>query len=188
VVGACLQLTTKAKFLILWNLIVLLPALSSFLYWLLLTIRVAFHSVSIQSLVYLLFVFSILLIASSIVAAVRLKMRILSDVGDSGLRPIKRVYKGTSHINWACYIVLYPITFGINFGQVSLLSIFLVVALIVALPLRSLISLRKRQYQQIKRYYHLGQWKCPRCKVSLAFQRQNRRWVCHRCGIRFLVR
>lgn len=181
-------MTTKAKFLILWNVAVLLPALGSFFYWLALTIRVAFQSLSAQSLVYLLFVFSILLIASSIVAAVRLKLRILSDVGDSDLALVKKVYKGASHINWASYFVLYPISFGIHYEHFLVMNIFFIVALILAVPLRALISVRKKQYEEIKRYYHFGSWVCPKCNVSLAFNPRERKWICYRCSLRFLPR
>ncbi|UCD92058.1 MAG: hypothetical protein JSV43_07470 [Methanobacteriota archaeon] len=181
-------MTGKAKLLILWNLIVLFPALGSFFYWLTLTFRVAFQQFTAQSLVYLLFVLSILLITATIVNAIRLKMSILSDVGDSGLTPIKRVYKGATHINWACYIVLYPLTLGINIGQIQMLNIFLIAALLLALPLQTLISARKKQYQRIKQYYQLGKWNCPNCNVSMAFHRQTRKWVCYRCGKKYSAR
>jgi len=173
-------LTAKAKLLIVYNTIVLLPALVYFLFWLALSI----YSVLASGFL-LTIVFSILILVSAIVSSVRLKLRILKETGDPNLKPIKRVYKSASRINLVGYIVFYPIMLSVSFGIPPAVSIFFVViAMILAIPLRVLISMRKRDYNRISRKMHLGEHKCKRCKVSLCLLPEYRMWVCYRCGAR----
>ncbi len=167
----------KARLQIIWNFVALLPALFYFIAWLTLSVRAFFVSFQI-----FIFVCSIFLLLSSIVSAISLKLLILRDVGDSNLRPIRDVYFGAFKVNIVSYIILYPTVFGLAAGHLSIGLVFMIVALIMAVPVRLYMSSLSSEYRSIKRRYVLGKWTCRRCKVSLSYIRRYRRWKCHRCG------
>jgi hypothetical protein len=167
----------KAKVQIIWNFFALLPALFYFLAWLSLSLQAFFISIQL-----FIFMGSTFLIISSIVSAIGLKLLILRDVGDSNLRPVRDVYYGAFKVNIVSYFILYPLMFGLSASQFSIGVIFLVVALIMAIPIRVYMSSLSKEYREIKRRYVLGKWTCRRCKVSLSYVRRYRRWKCHRCG------
>ncbi|MFQ5884625.1 MAG: hypothetical protein ACE5IO_05945, partial [Thermoplasmata archaeon] len=48
------------------------------------------------------------------------------------------------------------ITLGLCFGDLLTAGLFILVALIVAIPLRVLISMRRRQYERRRRAWGLG--------------------------------
>lgn len=170
-------MTLKAKFLLLWNTIVLLPAIIASLFWFAVSVYAIF-----ESLVVVIFTVCIFLVVSSIVDMVRLKLRMLKDIGDPDARAVRKIYKGASKINWAAYAILYPITLGMWFGKLTIVGLFLFIALFVAIPLRVKASNRAKEYDKRKRAWGLGRWSCPRCGVSLGFHRRKQRWMCLGCG------
>lgn len=167
----------KAKVQIVWNFIALLPALFYFFFWLTLSVQTFLTSIQI-----FIFIGSAFLIMSSIVSAISLKLLILRDVGDSNLRPVREIYFGAFKVNIVSYFILYPLLIGASTGQLSIGAIFLIVALIMAIPIRIYMSGLSRDYRIVKRRYVLGKHLCRRCKVSLSYIRRYRRWKCHRCG------
>jgi hypothetical protein len=166
----------KANLLILWNLIALLPATFYFISWLILSIRALFATLGM-----FLFIGSVFLIVSSILSSIILKLRILREVGDSGLFAVKATYSGATRVNIVSYVILYPILFGLTIHQLPIGTIFLFVALIMAIPIRTRIGSLKKEYESSKRKYGLGRHSCPRCGVSLAYSRRYRRWRCYPC-------
>ena len=89
-----------ARLLLLWNTIVLLPALLYFIFWLIFSLVAAIFSAII-----LLIILQVFLVISSIVLAVGLKRRILIEVHSSRVKAIKRIYAGASQVNIAGYLV-----------------------------------------------------------------------------------
>jgi hypothetical protein len=166
----------KSNLLILWNLVALLPATFYFISWLLLSVGALFVSLGT-----FLFIGSIFLIVSSILSSIILKLRILREVGYKNLFAVRETYSGATRVNIISYIILYPILFSLTFHQLPIGSIFLFVALIMAIPIRVRIGNLKNEYLMNKARYGLGRYKCRKCGTSLAYSRHYRRWRCYRC-------
>ncbi len=154
-----------------------MPATIYFVSWLILSIRALFASIGM-----FLFIGSVVLIMSSILSSIVLKLRILREVGDPGLFAVKGVYSGATRINIVSYIILYPIMFSLTIHQLPIGSIFLFVALIMAIPIRVRIGKLKKEYAVNRRRYGLGRYSCRKCRTSLVYNRRYRRWKCYRCG------
>jgi hypothetical protein len=176
-------MTPKGKFLILYNTIALLPVIIYLIFWFFVSLYAAF-----SSLILFVMVASVLLLVSTIMTALRLKLAILKDVGDPGLAPVKRIYKSASRINIGGYVLFYPMMFGV-FGvlPIGIGVIFIIATVILAIPLRIKISRRKSQYERVKKSLYLGKMNCARCKTTLSYLRRYRMWVCYRCGARWPV-
>ncbi len=160
----------------IWNFIALLPATIYFVSWLILSIRAVSASLTL-----FIIVGSIFLIVSSILSAVILKLRILSEVGDPDLFAVRSIYSAASRINIVSYFILYAVTFSLSFQSYFLCSLFVVVALIMAIPIRLQMSGLSKEYAAQRSRFALGRWKCPKCGVSLVYSRRWRRWRCYRC-------
>jgi hypothetical protein len=128
-----------------------------------------------------LFIGSVFLIVSSILSSIVLKLRILREVGDSGLFAVKGAYSGATKVNIVSYIILYPILFSLTIRDLPIGTIFLFVALIMAIPIRIRIGNLKKEYLANKRRFGLGRHACPKCGVSLVYSRRHRRWRCYSC-------
>lgn len=171
-----LSLTLKSNLLLLLNLAALMPATIYFVSWLILSIRALFASLGM-----FLFIGSVFLIVSSILSSIILKLRILREVGDSGLFAVRDTYGGATRVNIVSYIILYPILFSLTVRDLPIGTIFLFVALIMAIPIRIRIGNLKNEYAVNKRRYGLGKHACPKCRVSLVYSPRYRRWRCYQC-------
>jgi hypothetical protein len=128
-----------------------------------------------------LFIVSVFLIVSSILSSIVLKLRILREVGDSSLFAVRGAYSGATRVNIVSYIILYPILFSLTIRDLPIGTIFLFVALIMAIPIRIRIGNLKKEYFANKRRFGLGRHACPKCGVSLVYSRRYRRWRCYSC-------
>ncbi len=157
--------------------------------WLLAALVAFSRAQNETSLIAALVVGLIFLFVSSIYSAVRLKVRILKDVGDPGLAPIQAIYKSASRVNIGAYAIYYPLFLSLLSPAGMFLgisgSVFLTLALLAAIPLRIIISRRARRYEHLRYTYALGRYVCPNCKVSIGFYGAPPTWVCFRCGMRF---
>jgi hypothetical protein len=170
------NMTLKSNLLILWNTIALMPATMYFTSFLFLSFWALFASLST-----FLFIGSVFLIMSSILSSIILKLRILREVGDSDLFAVRDAYSGATRVNIVSYIILYPVMFSLTFHQLPIGSIFLFVALIMAIPIRVRMGNLKNEYLMNKARYGLGRYKCRKCGSSFAYSRRYRRWRCYRC-------
>jgi len=177
----------KARFLLLWNSLALATALFYLLLWSSLSLGALRASLASEQFYLLLTLLVALIMAllATIVASLLLKLRILREVRDSGLKPIREIYCGASRLNLSAYIVFYPLMFSLLSHSRRFLTIplevFIVIALVAAVPLLVLAGRGAGDYRAVKTRLHLGRHTCPRCAVSLAYP-PTRRWTCYRCG------
>ena len=179
----------KAKLLVLYNTILSIPVTLYLILWLLAALYALSLAQNAVSLIAALVVGLIFLFVSSIYTAVRLKVRILKEVGDPALPPVQAIYKSASRVNLGAYAIYYPLFLSLFSPSGAFLGVpggvFLSLALLLSIPLRLRISNRTRAYVQLRASYSLGQYLCPSCKVSMGFFGAPPRWTCFRCGIRF---
>jgi len=182
-------LILKAKLLVLYNTLLSIPVTLYLLFWLLAALVAFSRTQDAVSLIAALVVGLIFLFVSSIYTAVRLKVRILKEVGDPGLGPVQSIYKSASRVNYGAYAIYYPLLLSLLSPTGAFLGIsgglFLTIALLASIPLRMRISGRVRTYEQVRDAYALGRFLCPACKVSIGFVGGPPRWMCFRCGRQF---
>ena len=179
----------KAKLLVVYNTLLSIPVTLYLILWLLAALVALSRAQNETSLIAALVVGLIFLFVSSIYSAVRLKVRILKDIGDPALAPIQAIYKSASRVNLGAYAIYYPLFLSLLSPAGAFLGIsggvFLTLALVAAIPLRVRISGRARLYEHLRYSYALGRYLCPKCEVSLGFFGAPPSWVCFRCGTRF---
>jgi len=177
-----LKMKLKAKVLLVWNTIFLVPIILYMVFWFILSIFVvAENSTNILAIV---FVILIAVLLYSIFSAIRLKLRILKDVGDNFLAPVKSIYIKAFLVNIGGYLVFYPLILSL-FSQSAIAILFIFLAIIIAIPMLRTIRKAEARYKRIKREMHIGRGTCKKCKVSLFYNPNYRQWICYKCGTRF---
>ena len=175
----------KARLLVLYNTLLSIPVTLYLILWLLAALVALTRTRDEASLIAALVVGLIFLFVSSIYTAVRLKLRILKDVGDPGLVAVQPIYKSASRVNLGAYAIYYPLFLSLLSPTGSFLGVsggvFLSLALVAAIPLRLRIGGRARMYEALRTSYALGRYQCPTCRVSMAFFGAPPRWTCLRC-------
>jgi len=183
------RLILKAKLLVVYNTLLSVPVTLYLVFWLLAALVALSRTQDTASLVAALVVGLIFLFVSSIYTAVRLKVRILKEVGDPGLGPVQAIYKSASRVNLGAYAIYYPLFLSLLSPTGSFLGVsagvFLFLALLASIPLRLRIGGRARTYEAVRASYSLGRYQCPACRVSLGFFGGPPRWTCLRCGTLF---
>ncbi len=171
----------KAKFLIFWNTIVLIPIFLYIMFWILL-MTVLVLSGQASNLVLLLFFVMVFLLLYSILSAVRLKLDILKDVGDNFLKPIKKIYWSATVVNLGGYLVFYPLILTLFVGGgSSVAGLFILLAIILSWPLFSKIRMTKAKYIALKRNMKIGKRWCPDCRVIMFWSEKKQTWICYKC-------
>ncbi|MCK4757787.1 MAG: hypothetical protein KAS67_04995 [Thermoplasmata archaeon] len=165
------------RILLLYNIILTIPVIIYLIFWSVITI-------SLFSLVVFFFALLVLLLVLAIFKAVRLKVRILRDVRDHKLQPVKAIYKGASKVNFRGYLIFYPMMFVMAINS-PIGGIFIIIADIIALPLLIKIIKLEKEYKDLKEHMCIGQCRCKRCKVALFYQPNRQQWVCYKCGDRY---
>jgi len=171
----------KAKILIIWNTIVLIPIFIYILFWLVLS-TVLVLSGQASNLIILFFMILVFILLYSILSAVKLKLAILKDVGDNFLQPIKKEYWGATVVNLGGYLVFYPLMLTLFVGGGSpVAGIFILLAIILSWPLFRKMRRTQARYDAIKRNMKLGRFWCPDCRMSMFWVEKNKDWVCFKC-------
>ena len=171
----------KAKVLIFWNTIVLIPIFLYIMFWILL-MTVLVLSGEASNLILLLFFVMVFLLLYSILSAVRLKLDILKNVGDNFLKPIKNIYWGATVVNLGGYLVFYPLIMTLFVGGgSSVAGFFILLAIILAWPLFNKIRMIKAKYIALKRNMKVGKFWCPDCHMSLFWTEKSQDWMCYKC-------
>lgn len=175
----------KAKLLVLYNTLLSIPLTIYLVGWLLAAFVALGRTQGAVAFLMFLLIFLIFVFVSSIYDAVRLKVRILKEVGDPALAPVRAIYRSASRVNLGAYAIYYPLLLSLFSPADGFLGVpggvFLVMALVASIPLRVLINRRSREYEEVRRSYALGMYPCPSCHVSLGYFGALRRWMCFRC-------
>ena len=171
----------KAKILIAWNTIVLIPIFLYIIFWVILSMLLVLNGQA-SNLLLMLFVFLVMLLLYSILSAVRLKLDILKNVGDNFLQPIKKEYWGATVVNLGGYMVFYPLILTLFVGGGSAVAgIFILLAIIISWPLFRKIRKTQARYIALKRQMKIGKYWCPECRMSLFWVEKQQDWVCFKC-------